>query len=123
MKTPILNKEEGRSTKNIVRPLLVLVFILLASGNSTAQWEKVHWRYIYCFASSPDGNGGNNLFAGTSGGGVLLSTDNGTTWRSVNVGLPVAPGGAMENVRSLVVTADGVGGANIFAGTDKGVYL
>ena len=123
MKTPILNKEQRRSTLNILRPFLVLALILLSSGNSTAQWEIVHGRFIYCFALGPDGNGGNNLFAGTSGGGVLLSTDNGTTWRSVNHGLPVATGGAIENVRSLVVSPDGAGGTNILAGTDKGFYF
>ena len=29
----------------------------------------------------------NNIFAGTFGGGVFLSTDNGTSWSAVNAGL------------------------------------
>ena len=30
---------------------------------------------------------GTNLFAGTDGGGVFLSTNNGTSWTAVNTGL------------------------------------
>jgi hypothetical protein len=55
---------------------------------------------------------GTNLFAGTWGGGVFLSTNNGTTWSSVNTGLT-----------DTLVEALGVSGTNLFAATDRGVFL
>jgi len=56
---------------------------------------------------------GTNIFAGTWGGGVFLSTNNGTSWTQVNNGL------MNTVVRSLAVS-----GTNIFAGTSGGgVYL
>ena len=54
---------------------------------------------------------GTNLFAGTYGGNVFLSTNNGTSWNSKSSGLP-----------GLRVNAIAVSGTNIFAGTG-GVYL
>ncbi len=53
---------------------------------------------------------GTNLFAGTYfGSGVYLSTDNGTSWTAVNIGL------TNSNVRALAVSD-----TNLFAGTDGG---
>jgi hypothetical protein len=52
-----------------------------------------------------------NLFAGTIGGGVFLSTNNGTSWTQVNTGL------ANTYVSSLAVS-----GTNLFAGTGEGVF-
>jgi photosystem II stability/assembly factor-like uncharacterized protein len=52
------------------------------------------------------------IFAGTWGGGVYFSTNNGTNWTQVNNGLP--------NTTVLSLT---VSGSNIFAGTDSGVFL
>lgn len=64
--------------------------------------------YINCFVVS-----GNNIFAGTDGGGVFLSTDNGSNWSAVNDGL------TSQDVWSLAVS-----GTNIFAGTHNGgVFL
>ncbi|MFN3871645.1 MAG: T9SS type A sorting domain-containing protein [Ignavibacterium sp.] len=57
-------------------------------------------------------NIGSNLFAGTEGGGVYLSTDNGTNWTAVNQGLT-----------NLNVTSFAVSGTNLFAGTFDGVFL
>ncbi|MBW8052088.1 MAG: hypothetical protein FVQ77_17440, partial [Cytophagales bacterium] len=51
---------------------------------------------------------GTNIFAGT-GGGVFLSTNNGSSWTAVNTGLTDL------NVRSLAIS-----GTNIFAGTWRG---
>jgi ligand-binding sensor domain-containing protein len=57
---------------------------------------------------------GSNLFAGTDTGGVFLSTDSGTSWTSVNSGLP-----AKTIVLSLAVS-----GIDLYAGTDTGgVFL
>jgi hypothetical protein len=55
---------------------------------------------------------GSNLFAGTRGGGVFLSTNNGTSWTQKNNGL--------NNNRVLSLA---VSGTNLFAGTDSGAYL
>ena len=54
---------------------------------------------------------GEALFAGTQGGGVFLSTDDGDNWTPINIGL------ICKTVRSLVVK-----GRNLFAGTDGGVW-
>jgi len=56
--------------------------------------------------------GGNFLFAGTDGSGVLLSTDRGTTWTPVNSGL------ADTSVLCLATS-----GSKLFAGTRSGVFL
>jgi hypothetical protein len=56
---------------------------------------------------------GSNIFAGT-GGGVYLSTNNGTSWTGVNAGLSA----------DTYVNALAVSGSNIFAGAmDGSVYL
>ncbi len=55
---------------------------------------------------------GNTIFAGTQGGGVFRSTDNGTSWQQINRGL------ANTTVYSLAVS-----GSTLFAGTfGGGVY-
>ena len=53
-----------------------------------------------------------NLYAGTIGGGVLRSTNFGSSWASMNNGL------MDTTVQSLVSY-----GGNIFAGTDNGMFL
>jgi hypothetical protein len=55
---------------------------------------------------------GTNLFAGTYGAGVFLSTNNGTSWTAVNTGL------TNTYVGSLAVS-----GTNLFAGTYGNVFL
>ncbi|MEX0601758.1 MAG: regulator, partial [Bacteroidota bacterium] len=76
-----------------------------------AQWVQTNGPYggfVRSLAVS-----GTNLFAGTDGGGVFLSTNNGTSWTQVNTGL------TNTDVRSLAVS-----GTNLFAGTDGGgVFL
>ncbi len=71
------------------------------------QWIQTNGPYggvVRVFAVS-----GSNLFAGTEGSGVFLSTDNGTSWTGVNTGLT-----------SNIVQALAVSGPNIFAGTRGG---
>jgi len=53
---------------------------------------------------------GANIFAGTSTGGVFLSTDNGTSWIAINSGLPSL------DVGVLIVSPNVAGGSNLFAG-------
>jgi len=86
----------------------VLVILLPVLYNSLhAQWTQtadLNGGEVYCFAVSDS-----NLFAGTFGGGVFRSTDNGSQWESVNSGL------VNMNVRALAVR-----GSMIFAGTSGG---
>lgn len=55
---------------------------------------------------------GSTILAGTHGGGVFQSTNNGISWTSRNSGL------GNLNVLSIVVN-----GVNLFAGTEAGVFL
>ena len=55
---------------------------------------------------------GGDIFAGTKGGGVILSTDNGVKWKAMNNGLP-------ESIVYSLANCDNV----IFAGTIAGVYI
>ncbi|MFZ1081908.1 MAG: T9SS type A sorting domain-containing protein [Candidatus Kryptoniota bacterium] len=61
---------------------------------------------------------GNGLLAGTSGGGVYVSTDEGTTWSTMNSGL------GNFYVTSLVVTSNphNFSGIEIYAATYDGLY-
>ncbi|HMD14149.1 MAG TPA: T9SS type A sorting domain-containing protein, partial [Bacteroidota bacterium] len=58
------------------------------------------------------GVSGTNIFAGTSGNGAYLSTNNGNSWNAVNSGL--------NNTNVLSVMANG---SYLFAGTNFGSYL
>jgi len=72
---------------------------------------------VRALAITPDGEGGINIFAGTLGGGVFLSTHYGTTsWVSRNIGL------TSKQVTSLASTpfSVGAGTVNLFAGTSLG---
>ena len=66
--------------------LLIFPIVALFIGRtqqSLSQWVQTNGPNageIYCLAVSPNGAGGTNLFAGTSGGGIFLSTNNGTSW-------------------------------------------
>ena len=85
-----------------------VVFCIFTTTNPLhAQWVQTSGPYggnIKCFAVS-----GTNLFAGISGSGVFLSTNNGTSWTEVNSGLTTT------DVYSLAVS-----GTNLFAGTGIG---
>ena len=72
---------------------------------------------IRALAVTPNGTGGMNLFAGTDGAGVFLSTNADTNWTAVNNGL------INIYVNFLVVRPDGIGGTNLFAGTNGGVFF
>ena len=89
----------------------VFLLVLVTSKESFGQWVQINPNLqANCFEVS-----GTNIFAGSYGGGVFLSTDNGESWNPVNNGLDL-------NVTSLAVS-----GSNIFAGTlsgaTGGVYL
>ncbi len=88
--------------------LLMVTLCSLLPATIHAQWFKMTDGDVFAFAKSAS-----DLFAGTTGG-VLLSTDEGTTWTAVNTGLPTDP-----RVRALAVS-----GGNLFAGCYvDGVFL
>ena len=88
---------------NITGSLWLLVLFSQATVN--AQWvtNGPYVADIRAFAVS-----GSTIFAGTDGGGVFLSTNNGTSWTEVDSGLT----GNGLDVQSLAVS-----GSTIFAGT------
>jgi photosystem II stability/assembly factor-like uncharacterized protein len=96
------------------------------SNNSGASWSSVSsglpasTGYVGPFNGNSDpivdalAISGSNIFAGTYGGGIYLSMNNGVSWLPVNSGLH-----NHETINSLVVK-----GSNIFAGTThSGVYI
>ncbi len=107
--------------KNLFLFLVLLCgTISILPDESRAQWVQTNGPcggYTLCLTLSPNGAGGMNLFAGTYGGGVFLSTNSGTHWTAVNNGLDD------PNVWAIVSSPDGAGGTDVFAGTlNKGVY-
>ena len=88
--------------------LFTYLFILLVTSNINAQWVQVSNgmgnRESVSFTYS-----GNNLFTGTYGYGIYLSTNNGTSWTQTS----------LNNLNVLALAANG---SYIFAGTN-GVYL
>ncbi len=86
------------------------VVALLGAQSLQAQWIQTNGPYgsdILCFAVN-----GSHIFAGTFGDGVFLSTNNGTSWTTVNTGLT-----------NTFVLSLAVNGSNLFAGTGSGVFL
>ena len=105
-------KKELMKQKLSIFTVLFAVFYLAAISNPLlAQWVQTNGpngSNLFCLAVS-----GTNLFAGTQGGGVFLSTDDGTSWTAVNSGLT-----------NTTVRAFAVSGTNLFAGTaGGGVFL
>jgi hypothetical protein len=95
---------------------LILVTLLVffgLSNNMNAQWQRINGLYgghIKCFATD-----GTNLFAGTYGGGVYLSINNGNSWNPVNNG--ILSDITYTSVGSIIIV-----GANMYAGTNHGIY-
>ncbi|MCX6122023.1 MAG: FG-GAP-like repeat-containing protein [Ignavibacteriales bacterium] len=91
--------------------LLLLLFTFFSQvALSQINWQQTNGPYggiVRALAVS-----GSNLFAGTEGGGVFLSTDNGTSWSAVNTGLT-----------SMYIYDLAISGMNLFAATDGGVFL
>jgi photosystem II stability/assembly factor-like uncharacterized protein len=87
--------------------LILFLFSLMNVSVTHSQWVQTNGPEggkINCFAVI-----GKNTFAGTGGGGVFLSKNNGANWTAVNNGLS-----------NLEVHALAVKGANLFAGTFGG---
>jgi hypothetical protein len=91
------------------------------------QWVQTNGPYsgqVSCVAMSANGAGGMNLFAGTRGDGVFLSTNSGASpvyggsWTPVNFGL------LNKDVLSLAVGSNGAEAIDVFAGTTgNGVFV
>ena len=100
------------SKKNI---LCIILVIILCNFSLFAQWKSVGLssQYVWTFAVIDS-----NIFAGSGGGGIFLSTDNGTTWEHPDTGL------TSLGISSLIGLPNPAGGNYIFAGTyGGGVFL
>jgi hypothetical protein len=105
-----------------MRRLYWLVFILFLAAEIYPQWVRTSLDSltVNCFAIS-----GTNIFAGTGwfgiGGGVFLSSNDGTSWNAVNEGLPRAWG---DTAHYAVVRCCVSSGTNLFAGTNgSGIFI
>jgi hypothetical protein len=99
-----------------MRSRLAIILIGMGILLFFPQWATAQWVQT----GGPEGGNitalavsGTNLFAGTTGGGVFLSKDNGKNWKAVNSGLPATTLG-----NCLLAS-----GTNLFAGTGDGVFL
>lgn len=95
--------------KSKSRFFYIIMCMLLSSSFTSAQWVQTgpYAGNVRDLAVS-----GTNLFAGILGGGVYLSTNNGTSWTAVNNGL-----------NASYIRAFAVSGTNMFAGTNgSGVW-
>lgn len=94
--------------KQILRFLFPMLFVSACVNPLFAQWVQTngpHAQLVQCLAAS-----GENLFAGTYGGGALfLSTDKGASWTQANSGLT-----------DTLVFALAVSPQYLFAGTNGG---
>ncbi len=88
--------------------IILLSFIF--SGEFFAQWEKTN------FPSTVKVNtlaiSDSNIFAGTEGDGIFVSTDNGENWIDRNNGL-----------QDKVIHTIFINGKTIYAGTETGAYI
>ena len=106
---PTMRPLRPNKAKMWAQAICLALAIVLICPFVSAQWVETNGNVgsATCFAVS-----GVNVFAGTSEGGVFLSTDRGTSWTQVKSGL------TSLNVQSLAVN-----GTNLFAGTaDNGVF-
>src|SRR5690348_16098652 len=90
--------------KSILIVCAALGALVFLSAKSDADWERSNgpWSATVMDLLA----NGSNLFAATRGGGVFLSTDDGSNWMPLDNGL------TNPYVNSLVVS-----GTNLFAGT------
>src|SRR5207249_7908651 len=89
------------------KTLILLVVALILNSRVEAQWVQTNGPYeghVPTLATM-----GTNVFAGTLGGEVFLTTDGGASWSPRNEGLP-----------ELEIDVLAVSGTTLFAGTHGG---
>jgi photosystem II stability/assembly factor-like uncharacterized protein len=94
---------------------LVLVLCFDLAQAQDIRWQQTNGPYggdVKCFAQN-----GSTLFAGTDGGGVFRSTDNGTTWQKINDN-QLAQTSALAASHAIVFA--GIAGSEIFRSTNNG---
>lgn len=106
---------KNKNQKNVIRHcrksfISIILLILNVYGQSIAQWENTNLPSTEKVNTLAISN--SNIFAGTNGDGIFLSTDNGENWISINDGL-----------QSKVVHTIFINGARIFAGTETGASI
>ena len=93
--------------KQIIFSIILLFFISFTN----AQWQQLtngfYGGYIRSVATK-----GTTVFAGTSGGGIYASSNNGTNWTAINNGLI-----------NFYVNSIATNTTNVFAGTNGGMFL
>jgi len=106
------------ATGGIMNRFLVFSAVLVLFHVSlTAQWVQTNGPYggkVQCLTLN-----GDNLFAGTWGGGVFRSTDNGANWRAVNNGL----GSMIVHAFACSPADSGMSEGKLYAGTSGGLFL
>ena len=117
------SQDEGNTWTNADSGMTYPVINSYADGGNfilAAGWEiyrsynhGVSWQTVFStgYAVNALVIAGTKIFAGTSGGGIFLSEDEGATWRSVNNGLD------NFDILSMVLK-----GNKLFAGTDAGIF-
>ena len=101
--------------KTIPMLFAIALIEILAPQDSLGQWTPTaapKTPIVYCLAVGSGVTGGSNLFAGTNGSGILLSTDNGGTWNTANTGL------TSQTVRSIAF-----GGTTVLAAAGNKVFV
>jgi photosystem II stability/assembly factor-like uncharacterized protein len=93
---------------------LILLLVLLNTFNSFSQWQRIgnglHGNGYYVTITSLSANG-SNIYAGTGGSGVFLSTNNGNLWTHI---------GLIDDIINTVT----VNGSDLWASTlVHGIYL
>ena len=116
MKIKIGKKLKQNRIKAVNLIQIILLSIILCA-QSYAQWERI---------SLPDMVKVNSIiirdssiFAGTSGDGIFVSTNNGENWKSINEGLQ------SKVIHTILINGKTLpaGKARIFAGTETGVSV
>lgn len=103
----------GTGGMNLFAGTHVGVFLSTFNGTNWTNWAAIDsgltHTHVNALVVSPNKTGSSNLFAATKGGGVFLSTNNGSSWTPVNSGLT-----------DTAVYALAMNDSNLFAGTESG---
>lgn len=89
------------------------------SGDYGTNWSPTSLTNtsVLCLVSNEVGA---NIFAGTYGQGILRSDDYGVNWATFSNGLLTYED---STVRAIAISPNGLGGINVFAGTEGGFFM